>query len=191
MKEADTCILLQLVWDMNLELVLFFSLDGDWGLLVSANLSPLAIWAKIGRWMVDVEYGLVVHYLVSNSSFSSHSLVRDLEYSLKEEKMCAYWLFNFHFYSSIFNMNIIIASLNRQHILFAVAKYGFHELVDWKLLLVLSMWSLNISLKYGPRSDRIKWWFVQPTPTSLAWCLDGLIFESEICLAMKFIFFSY
>jgi hypothetical protein len=23
----------------------------------------------------------------------------------------------------------------------------------------------------------------------LAWCLDGLIFESEICLAMKFIFF--
>jgi hypothetical protein len=42
MKEADTCILLQLVWDMNLELVLFFSLDGDWGLLVSANLSPLA-----------------------------------------------------------------------------------------------------------------------------------------------------
>jgi hypothetical protein len=78
-------------------LVLFFSLDGDWGLLVSANLSPLAIWAKIGRWMVDVEYGLVVHYLLSNSSFSSRSLVRDLEYSLKEEKcvLIGYLIFIF------------------------------------------------------------------------------------------------
>jgi hypothetical protein len=47
--------------------------------------------------MVDVEYGLVVHYLLSNSSFSSRSLVRDLEYSLKEEKcvLIGYLIFIF------------------------------------------------------------------------------------------------
>ena len=88
MEEADASILLQLVWDMNPELVLLFSLDGDWGLLVSANLSPIAFWAKIGRWMLDVEYRLVVYYLLSDSSFSRHSLAQELEYSLQKENAC-------------------------------------------------------------------------------------------------------